>query len=83
MNVRVWVTTVWDNVDLEVDKEWSVAAVKKAALRAATEKSLALDDYIVKFRGAEVFDETQSLSSLGVTDGAPMIVLPGRRQPAI
>ncbi len=83
MRVRVWVTTVWDNVDLEVDAQWSVEATKNAALSATTGKSFDLDNYIVKFRGAEVFDETQSLGALGVSDGAPMIVLPGRRQPAI
>ncbi len=80
-SVRVWVTSVWDTITLEVDSNWSVASVKEAALIGATAKSFDIDDFIVKFRGAEVFDEDQSLGDLGVPDGAPMIVLPGRRQP--
>ena len=80
-SVRVWVTSVWDTVTLEVDVDWSVASVKEAALRGATARAFNADDFIVKFRGAEVFDEAQSLGVLGVPDGAPMIVLPGRRQP--
>ena len=82
-SVRVWVTSVWDTVTLEVDVDWSVASVKEAALRGATAKTFDPDDFIVKFRGAEVFDEGQSLGALGVPDGAPMIVLPSRRQPAL
>ncbi len=79
-SVRVWVSPVWDTITLDVDASWSVASVKEAALVGATAKSFDLDDFIVKFRGAEVFDEGQSLGDLGVPDGAPMIVLRGRRQ---
>lgn len=79
-SVRVWVSPVWDTITLDVDADWSVASVKEAALVGATAKSFDLNDFIVKFRGAEVFDESQSLGDLGVPDGAPMIVLRGRRQ---
>jgi hypothetical protein len=80
-SVRVWVPRVWDMIALDVDANWSVASVKEAALIGATAMSFDLDDFIVKFRGAEIFDEGQSLDDLGVPDGAPMIVLRGRRQP--
>ncbi len=79
--VRVWVPPVWDTITLDVDASWSVASVKEAALIGATAKSFDPDDFVVKFRGAELFDEGQSLGELGVPDGAPMIVLRGRRQP--
>jgi len=80
-SVRVWVPPVWDTITVVVDASWSVASVKEAALIGATAKSFDLDDFVVKFRGAEIFDEAQSLGDLGVPDGAPMIVLRGRRQP--
>jgi len=35
----------------------------------------------VKFRGAQVLDETISVGALGAGPNAPFIVLPARRQP--
>ena len=39
------------------------------------------DDYIVKFRGALVLDESVSLGALGAGPNAPFIVLPAHRRP--
>ena len=80
--VRVMVTSVWDQVFLPVDAGTRVAQLKRDALRAALKRS-AVDEsaYIVKFRGAQVLDESLTLGALGAVPNAPFIVLPARRQP--
>jgi hypothetical protein len=39
------------------------------------------DQYAVKFRGAELFDEAQTLTQAGVVPRASLIVVPRRRRP--
>ena len=80
--VRVMVTDAWDQVFLAVGPETTVADVKRQALtRALKRATLSLDQYIVKFRGALVQDESITLATLGAGANAPFIVLPGRRLP--
>lgn len=80
--VRVMVTPVWDQVFLAVDPDTTVARLKRDALQAALKRS-AVDEgaYVVKFRGAQVLDESMTLGRLGAVPNAPFIVLPARRQP--
>jgi len=81
-SVRVMVTPVWDQVSLPVEQGTMVSEIKKRALSEATgRQDLVLPDYVVKYRGAEVFDESQTLAALGAGANAPFIVLPARRQP--
>lgn len=80
--VRVMVTDVWDHVALTVDDATTVAQLKREALRAALRQADVHEpEYVVKFRGAQVFDESVSLGTLGARPNTPFIVLPGRRQP--
>lgn len=80
--VRVMVTPVWDQVFLAVDPATTVTRLKRDALQAALKRSsIDPDAYVVKFRGAEVLDESVTLGSLGAVPNAPFIVLPARRQP--
>ena len=80
--VRVMVTDAWDQVFLAVGPETTVADMKRQALtRALKRATLSLDQYIVKFRGALVQDESITLATLGAGANAPFIVLPGRRLP--
>jgi hypothetical protein len=76
------VTPVWDQVVVPVDAGTTVAQLKRDALRAALKRAV-LDeqDYVVKFRGAQIFDELLTLGALGAGPNAPFIVLPARRQP--
>ena len=80
--VRVMVTPVWDQVFLPVDAGTTVLQLKRDALRAAL-KCSGVDEsaYILKFRGAQVLDESLTLGALGAVPNAPFIVLPARRQP--
>ncbi len=79
--VRVWVTDVWDAVELPVTRGDTFARVKAASLKEATGRSFDPSDYTIKFRGAVVPDESETLDAAGVPNGAPMIVIPARRRP--
>ena len=80
--VRVMATDVWDQVFLAVEPTTTVAELKRQALSQALKRSnLPLQEYIVKFRGAQVLDESTTLAALGVAPNAAFIVLPARRRP--
>jgi hypothetical protein len=81
VRLRVMVTDTWDHVDLEAPPELTLAAVKRQALAAATGRSLDPAAYVIKYRGALVLDERVTVAGLQLSDGAPLIVLPGRRRP--
>ena len=79
--VRVMVTPVWDQVTLAAEPGTTIADLKRRALDQALHRTVPADEYVVKFRGAQVRDESVSLSALGAGSNAPFIVLPARRQP--
>jgi hypothetical protein len=79
--VRVMVTPVWDTVVVPADAGTTVAQVKHDALVTALQRVVDEREYIVKFRGAQVLDESVTLGALGAGPNAPFIVLPARRQP--
>ncbi len=81
MTVRVWVTDVWDNANVSVAPEDTLATVKARSLEQITGRTADPTTYQVKFRGALVTDESQTLAALGVPGGAPLIVLPATRRP--
>lgn len=81
VRVRVFVTDTWDTVPLELTPHTTIAELKQRALREALGREPKAGDYEVKFHGALVTDERRTLQSLGVGDGAPLIVLPARRVP--
>ncbi|HXF95182.1 MAG TPA: hypothetical protein VNI61_03675 [Gemmatimonadales bacterium] len=78
--VRVMVADVWDQVTLAVGPDTTAADLKRQALERALGRAPA-DEYLLKFRGAEVRDEGLTLGALGAGPGAPFIVLPRRRRP--
>src|SRR5438445_300579 len=64
--VRVMVTPVWDNLPIQVDESTTIAQLKRDALRAALKRSdVNEQEYVVKFRGAAVLDESLTLRALG------------------
>ena len=79
--VRVMVTDVWDQVFLAVEPGTTVAELKRRALAQALRRPAPADDYVVKFRGGAVLDESTTLQALGAVPNAPFIILPRRRQP--
>jgi len=78
--VRVMVTDVWDAVLLDLAPSTSLADLKREALRRTLVRRDA-GEYVVKFRGAEMLDESATLKAVGVPPNAELIVLPRRRRP--
>jgi hypothetical protein len=79
--VRVMVTDVWDQVFLAVEPRTTAGELKQRALEQALRRRVAAGDYVLKFHGAPVLDESLTLEALGAGANAPFIVLPGRRRP--
>jgi hypothetical protein len=78
--LRVTVQDAWDEVPLDLPPATTVAELKRRAL-AATRVTRNPDEYVVKFRGAELTDESRSLTDAGLVPNGALIVLPRRRQP--
>jgi hypothetical protein len=79
--VRVWNTEAWDMVKVGVSSDSTFGDVKSACLAEALGRSVDPADYDLKYRGALVLDETETLAARAVPDGAPMVVVPARRWP--
>lgn len=80
ITVRVEMAEVWDVVRIEVLPGDQVLEVKKHALEALYPEYNVLDDFMVKLRGWEILDETQSLADAGVIDGSILLVTFRRRR---
>ena len=78
--VRVMVQDVWDEIAVAFPPTTSLAEVKRRVLSLATVSRLP-GEYVLKFRGAELADESQSLADAGIPPNAPLIILPRHRQP--
>jgi hypothetical protein len=78
--VRVMVEDAWDQVALEPSAATPLSNLKREALaRARTAGDP--DAYLLKYRGAEILDEAQSLGDAGVVPHSTLIVLSRRRRP--
>jgi hypothetical protein len=80
LRLRVTVQDAWDEVMLEVPDTTPLGEVKRQALEA-TRIIRDPDGYVLKFRGAELSDETRSVADAGVVPNGALIVLPRRRRP--
>ena len=80
--VRVMVTDVWDQVVVAVQPTTTVGELKREALALALRRpGVPLEQYVVKFRGGPVLDESLALAGLGAGPNSPFIILPVLRQP--
>lgn len=80
LRVRVTVQDVWDEVPLDLPADTSLAELKRRAL-SETKVVRDPDEYVLKFRGAELYDESRSLADAGLVPNAAVIALPRRRRP--
>ena len=80
MPVRVMVQDAWDEVRFDVAPTTTLGEVKWNAL-AATRVQRDPAAYVLKYRGAELADESLSLEAAGVVPNAALIVLSRRRRP--
>ena len=78
--LRVTVEDVWGEVLLELSDDLPVSEVKRQAL-ALTRVRQDPSQYVVKFRGAELSNETESLADAGLVPNGALIVLARRRRP--
>jgi hypothetical protein len=74
------VQDAWDEVPLDLPSSASLAELKRAALEA-TKVNRDPDEYVLKFRGFELLDESRSLADAGLVPNGAVIVLPRRRRP--
>jgi hypothetical protein len=78
--LRVMVQDAWDEVLLDLPSVTSLAELKRRALQA-TRVVGNPDAYLLKFRGAELEDESRSLAEAGLVPNGALIVLRRRRRP--
>jgi hypothetical protein len=80
--LRVMVQDAWDEIRLDLPAATTLAELKRRALDAAR---VVRDPatYLLKFRGAELKDETRSLAEAGLVPNGALIVLPKRRRPVL
>ena len=78
--LRVMVQDAWDEVLLDLPAVTPLAELKRQALRA-TRVTGNPDAYLLKFRGAELEDESRYLAEAGLVPNGALIVLRRRRRP--
>jgi hypothetical protein len=74
------VQDAWDEVPLDLPAGTTLGELKRHAL-TATKVVRDPDEYLLKFRGAELYDESRSLADAGLSANDALIVLPRRRRP--
>jgi broad specificity phosphatase PhoE len=80
ITVRVQVPEVWDTVRIDAPETTPVIVLKQHAL-AILMPTAEQAEYVTKFRGFEVLDETAALSAAGVENGSTLLVTSRRRRP--
>lgn len=80
LRVRVTVQDAWDEVPVDLPPAAPLSELKRAALEA-TKVRRDPDEYVLKFRGFELLDESRSLAEAGLVPNGAVIVLPRRRRP--
>lgn len=80
LRLRVMVQDAWDEVPLDLPADTPLAELKHLALKA-TRVIRDPDEYLLKFRGAELYDESCSLADAGLVANGAVMVLPRRRRP--
>jgi hypothetical protein len=78
--LRVMVEEAWDEINLDLPTATRLEELKRMALEA-TRISGDPSGYVLKFRGAELDDESQTLAEAGLVPNGALIVLRRRRRP--
>lgn len=81
VRLRITVADAWDTVTIDAAPSLTMAELKQQALTEATGRPVAPEQYVMKYRGALVLDERETVAGLALRSGAPLIVLPARRHP--
>ena len=78
--VRIMVLDIWDGFGFEVPPEMPIAELKARALATARIQDHP-NEYLIKFRGAEVREDGETVAGAGVVPNAELIVMRRRRVP--
>ena len=78
--VRVKVEDAWDEVLLELPDGTPLSELKRQALEL-THITRNPSEYLIKYRGAALSDETRSLAQMGFVPNSALIILAKRRRP--
>ena len=78
--VRVKVEDAWDEVFLEFPDGTPLSELKRQALEL-THVTRNPSEYLIKYRGAALSDESRSLAQVGFVPNSALIVLAKRRRP--
>jgi hypothetical protein len=79
--LRVESAEQWDTIAFNVAADTPVLALKRAALAEFGLWAASADEYIVKLRGFEVFDESESVSASSARDGSTYLLAYRYRRP--
>ncbi|MGH7562510.1 MAG: ubiquitin-like domain-containing protein [Gemmatimonadales bacterium] len=79
--IRVTVLDTWEELAFDLPPETTVAEVKRTALDRCRIRRPP-SQYVVKYLGAELFENGTTLAEAGVVANGALIVLPRRRLPA-
>jgi hypothetical protein len=78
--LRVMVEEAWDEINLNLPTVTRLGELKRMALEA-TKIARDPSGYLLKFRGAELDDESRTLAEAGLVPNGALIVLRRRRRP--
>ena len=81
LHLRVEMPEVWDVARIDAAPTDPVLAVKVHALAALYPKAASHEDFVIKLRGNEIFDESQSVADAGARDGSIFLLTHRRRRP--
>lgn len=80
LSIRVTVLDTLDEIDLEVPASTRVSDVKRTALTRSRVRAPA-SEFVVKWKGAELYEGDRTLADAGVLQNGALIVLRRRRVP--
>jgi hypothetical protein len=78
--LRVKVEDAWDEVFLQLPDGTPLSELKRQALEL-THVTTHPSQYLIKYRGAALSDESRSLAQLGLVPNSGLIILAKRRRP--
>jgi hypothetical protein len=81
ITMRVQVAEMWEAVRVVARPDTGVAEVKQRVVADFFPGHEFPDDFVLKLRGWEMLDESQSLATAGIVDGAIVLLAYRRRRP--
>jgi len=81
ITIRVEMPEVWDTVRIVTAAREPLLTIKVRALEALFPEAELHSDFVLKFRGWDIFDEASPLADLGIENGSILLLTHRRRRP--